>query len=355
MARTPQQFTAGRDDDGRRLERVLRKLFPEVPLSALNRALRKGDIRIAGKRVKADHRLRAGERVEIRAPFAREARPPESRSADGRSPGVSLEVLFRSEDLLAINKPAGIAVHGANSLTGQVRSLLADSRERSLSFRPGPLHRLDKLTTGVIVYGASLEGARRFSEAMRERRLTKLYIALLRGTLPLPVRWFDTLEQEGSSRSAELSVIPIIHLDGATLVACLPKTGRTHQIRKQAAQRGYPLVGDHAYKGDTAERRLSGGYLLHALSIAAGPEVDLGFGAILAPLPEESANRLGAWVAESERIDLALEAGGRTGDLALRLSRPVERLREEREAIPFLLSTIAAELHDQREALHDAV
>ncbi len=381
MARSGRQFTAGRDDDGRRLERVLRKLFPEVPRSALNKALRKGDVRINGVKVKADHRLTAGEEVEIRASFAPEAKPPRERAsapAGGATPraratprahaqggafdagsaggaGASVEVLYRDEDLIAINKEAGISVHGERSLTGQVRALLAGTAQPSLSFRPGPLHRLDKGTTGVIVYSVSLEGARRFSQAMRERRLKKIYLALLRGTLPSPARWLDLLEQEGKGREAELSVVPIIRVEGATIAACMPKTGRTHQIRRQAALRGYPLVGDHAYQGDHSGRSLPGGYILHALSLSAERDGELGFTTILAPLPEATANRLASWVTSSRPVEPALPESGATAELARRLSRPVERLTEEPEAAPFLLATIAAQLHDHRSVLHDAV
>ncbi|MFP4409105.1 MAG: S4 domain-containing protein, partial [Spirochaetaceae bacterium] len=100
-------FTAGRDDHGRRLERILRKLFPGVPRSAINKALRKGDVRVGGGRAKADHRIEEGDLIEIRAPFAAEARRPAERvsvspTVDG---GGSLEILFRSEELLAVNKP----------------------------------------------------------------------------------------------------------------------------------------------------------------------------------------------------------------------------------------------------------
>jgi 23S rRNA pseudouridine955/2504/2580 synthase len=130
-------FTAGRDDDGRRLERILRKLFAQVPLSAINKALRKGDIRIDGKRAKADHRVSAGDVIEIRASFATEDTRPSERvtAVSGDATAVhgprSLELLFRNEHLLAVNKPGGVAVHGPDSLTGRVRALLAsESRSR---------------------------------------------------------------------------------------------------------------------------------------------------------------------------------------------------------------------------------
>lgn len=371
-------FIAGKDDHGRRLERIIRKLFPSVPRSAINKALRKGDVRIAGRRVKADHRVEEGDIIEVRAPFASEAARPEERVSGRASLRAAreLEILYRDENLLALNKPAGIAVHGRDSLTGRVRALLTvDDRNRqspgardtrrqsSLSFRPGPLHRLDRLTTGVIVYGVSLEGSKRFSAALAERRLTKIYLALLRGRLPEPRRWQETLESDGKPQEADLSVIPVIHFDAATLAVCVPHTGRTHQIRRQAAAHGFPLLNDHAYQsrlspesrspggrpgnpGEGRQPRLSGGYILHALSLSAPEKLELGFRSVLAPLPEESANRLGSYAASGSTVELALPSG----EVTERLSRPVERLREEPGSASFLLTSIATEIHERREA-----
>ena len=271
---------------------------------------------------------------------------------------ADLEILFRDPQLLAVNKPAGVAVHGANSLTGRVRQLLAGGEATSLSFRPGPLHRLDKPTTGVLVFGVSLEGAKRFSAALKERRLTKLYLGLLTGRLEGPERWEDSLAGEKGEQYADLSLEPIIRFDGATLAACLPHTGRTHQIRRQAALRGHALLGDHAYQdrsglhgaGDAGAPRLRGGYILHALSLSAPEEAGLGFSSIFAPFPEPAANRLGAWVGENQTVELAVSS--RT--LRDRLIRPIERLAEEVGSGAFLLTAAAAEVHDLRDQLHGA-
>jgi 23S rRNA pseudouridine955/2504/2580 synthase len=374
----------------------MRKLFPSVPRSAINKALRKGDVRIGGRRVKADHRVEEGDIIEVRAPFAAEARRPAERISGGAAARAAgeLEILFRNEDLLAVNKPSGLSVHGADSLTGRVRALLAEEARRatagrspagrhasaappraateaatrtprahSLSFRPGPLHRLDRLTTGVIVYGVSLEGSKRFSAALARRRITKYYLALLRGRVPEAAHWEDTLETEGKSQHAELSVFPVLYFQGATLAVCVPHTGRTHQIRRQAAIHGYPLLNDHAYQGgspsqtrslsagptgQTTPPRLSGGYLLHALSLSAPEELALGFNSILAPLPEESANRLASYVVSGSTVEPARTPKA----VARRLERPVERLTEEPGSASFLLTSIAAEIHERRDAFY---
>lgn len=372
-------FTAGRDDHGRRLERIIRKLFPTVPRSAINKALRKGDVRVGDRRAKADHRVEEGDIIEVRASFAAEASRPAQRVSGRESERAAreLEILYRDQHLLAVNKPAGLAVHGADSLTGRVRALLAAedaSGRQSLSFRPGPLHRLDRLTTGVIVYGVSLKGSKRFSAALAERRLTKIYLALIGGRLPDRAYWEDTLESEGKEQEAALTVVPVLHLQGATLAVCVPHTGRTHQIRKQSAAHGYPLLNDHAYQSrgapagagggapsaaDRANRdriedsgrsapRLSGGYMLHALSLSAPEELELGFGSILAPFPEESANRLASYLLSGAPATLAKLPEA----MAQRLRRPVERLAEEPGSASFLLTSIAAEIHERREALY---
>ncbi|MDR3146070.1 MAG: RluA family pseudouridine synthase, partial [Treponema sp.] len=172
----PPQLRAGADDDGRRLDRIVRRALPELPLSAIHRLFRQGRILLDGVPAAPDRRVRAGQVIGFpgdaasrrgnRFPEAKD--PPESRLPP-------LDILRETPDLLFLNKPAGILVHGPGSLDAGVRAYLGPKRSPSLSFRPGPLHRLDKPAGGVIVFSASLAGARYFSALLREGRIVKRY------------------------------------------------------------------------------------------------------------------------------------------------------------------------------------
>jgi 23S rRNA-/tRNA-specific pseudouridylate synthase len=204
-----------------------------------------------------------------------------------RKPGI----LAEGRGILILDKPAGLAVHGPDSLDGQVRAYLENTRSPSLSFKPGPLHRLDKPSSGIVVFSKDLEGARRFSALLRERRLGKYYLALAEGALDGPERWEDRLAGKnaagapggnpagaslrapaGTGKDAVTWVRPLGRAEGYTLLAAKIGTGRTHQIRVQGALRGHPLAGDRKYGGHGKE------FFLHAwaLEIPAGELAALG-------------------------------------------------------------------------------
>ncbi|MDR2019919.1 MAG: RluA family pseudouridine synthase [Treponema sp.] len=279
---------AGADDDGRRLDRLLRKALPDLPLSAIHRLLRRGRVLTGGRAGGAADRIRAGMVIHILeegAPGIRDRVRPSGTGFSGPdrqegAPGaVSLDVLREAPGLLIVNKPAGMGVHGPaagqETLETLVRSFLADRLSPSLSFKPGPLHRLDRNTSGVMVFSSSLEGARRFSALIREGRVIKGYLALVEGIVEKEETWEDHLIRDRSlgksfavkagagTKRAAARVKPLAESGGFSLIGLKISTGRTHQIRVQAAARGHPLAGDVKYGG----RPRKGGFLLHAYTL----------------------------------------------------------------------------------------
>jgi 23S rRNA pseudouridine955/2504/2580 synthase len=300
------QYTAGPDDDKRRLDRILRKAFPTLPLSAIHRLLRRGGVLVDGQRGEAASRIQAGAVIELRGLSAGDSHIPAS-SRHAMPTSMVPNRLWEGAGLLILNTPAGLAVHGPESLEDGVRSYLKDKLPPSLSFRPGPLHRLDKPTSGAIAFSASLEGARHFSALLREGRIRKRYLAIVEGKLDGEEYWEDLLirdkeagktqvaaekDEAGgfpvSAREARTRVFPLAAntlrvYETYTLIEAELYTGRTHQIRSQAAAHGRPLAGDRKYGG----RFLEGGFLLHArtLEIPAFPGLETPL-VIHAPLPE---------------------------------------------------------------------
>ena len=276
----PITLTAAADDDGRRLDRILRKALAELPLSAIHRLLRQGRVSVNGERAGADRRVRTGESimVDVEEELLRSARKHTGKEAS------ALEIVFEGEGLLVLNKPAGLVVHGPDSLEEQVRSYLEPKLPASLSFRPGPLHRLDKSSSGLIAFSTSLKGARLFSSLMRERKIRKFYLALLEGRIEREEIWEDELVSEKRAKTAlsrvrtlafntvgNLAVGNTVGNTCYTLALVEIETGRTHQIRAQAAKRGHPLAGDRKYGGSrsTVGRTAIGSstvsnFLLHA-------------------------------------------------------------------------------------------
>ena len=168
-----------------------------------------------------------------------------------------------------INKPAGIEIHGKNSITEGVIRYLEGKIPESLSFRPGPLHRLDRNTSGIVAFGKSLHGAREFSRLLKSDGIEKYYIAILDGKIPDRGKWTDILSREGlvtridgNSRGKKgiTSFKTLFSTGELSLVLFRLHTGRTHQIRAQAGWHGHSLSGDVKYGGSRILRH----YCLHA-------------------------------------------------------------------------------------------
>jgi len=257
----PMELKAGENDKGRRLDRVLRKALPDCPLPLLHRLLRQGRVLVNGKKAKAQDRLNHGDTVSI--PYLKDA--PTAAEIVKKLPPP--DILWQGMGLLAVNKPPALAVHGQDSLDERVSSFLADKLPPSLSFKSGPLHRLDKPSSGIVVFSTSIEGARLFSTLLRERKVRKTYLAIVKGTVYKEEIWEDELVRDKErkktfvlpdGKKAITKIKPLANREGCSLIMAEIATGRTHQIRAQAAFHGHPLAGDAKYGGG------GGGFFLHA-------------------------------------------------------------------------------------------
>jgi len=299
----PLNLTAGADDSGRRLDRVLRKALRQTPLSAIHRMLRQGLVLVDGRKAGPDRRVLAGETITV-LDMENEVTSNRRFARNGENNTLDVpEILFEGSGLLILNKPAGISVHGRESVDDTVQSYLAPKLPPSLSFKPGPLHRLDRPSSGVLVFSTSLEGARRFSALMRDGKIKKQYLAVVEGYIENEEIWKDELFRDSgikktftgdsggknSSRvkgkTALTRVRTLLGNKDYTLVLLEIETGRTHQIRAQAASRHHPLFGDKKYGGAP----LSGGFLLHAWRLYLPPPFPP---MVEAPLPENFKNKI---------------------------------------------------------------
>lgn len=334
-------LTAGRDDQDRRTDRVLRKYFPHIPLSGIYKALRKGRITVNGAKVPPAHRIQEGDKIALDPSLAREgagkkASPPEDPSATLPEDWV----LCRGRDIITLNKPAGIDVHGKDSIAERIQATPGIQSTDSLSFTAAPLHRLDRNTSGLLAIGATLRGAQLFSGMLREHRFAKLYLALLEGHLDEMQSWTNYLEKRGrqvvpsenrensKGRLARMEAIPlkqgrlsgsggkVIQNGGATLCLMILHTGITHQIRAQASLNGYPLRGDPRYNPSADPHKSR--YALHALGIRMkeGEALSQEERAVLAPvlnqqapLPQGFIDRVGPLFPTADRETLAEKIG----------------------------------------------
>jgi 23S rRNA pseudouridine955/2504/2580 synthase len=284
-------FQASKNDTGRRVDRVARRLLGNIPLSRVYSALRKGDILLNGKKTKQGILISDGDVLSVHESLSPNDEYRIHERFRKENKGLDKQcILLENDNILIINKKPGIQVHGTNSLQQQVLNYLLPKISPSLSFSPGPLHRLDRNTSGIIVFGKSLAGAKRFSMLLRNNECRKHYVALLDGEIRSSSVWEDLLARDRKTKVTEKSeegkyarteVHPIAVHKKCSLCLFTIKTGITHQIRVQASIHGYPLRGDIKYGGSL----LPGGYLLHAVRLEV-PKNDpiLDFEIIRAPL-----------------------------------------------------------------------
>jgi 23S rRNA pseudouridine955/2504/2580 synthase len=283
-------LTAGSDDSGRRLDRIARRVFPGEPLSKIYEHIRKGHIRVNGKIARPRARVYEGDRIECAAFLAQASGRQE---AAPRFSGAEIGILFENPHLVIINKPRGISSHGGAGTLCVSEWVRARRGAESLSFVPAPLHRLDKHTTGILACSQDLAGARWFSDALKNRLLKKTYLAVVEGNFCGEQTWRDMLpdpNHEAVTRAKPLAS-GVIGRCAVTLAEFEIETGRKHQIRKQSAARGFPLLGDTRYGGSPVIRP----YFLHAREMAfpAGNPLNVPR-VITAPLPSDFQNLIAA-------------------------------------------------------------
>jgi len=270
-------FKAGKDDNGRRLDKIIRRFLDESNLSSIYKTLRNGLIKVNGKKQTADFRITEGDDISI-ADFLliKNEKKESSKNEKVIKPLDDKIIIFRNENILFINKPYDIPVQPAKDFNSQTLSELVENdysfyhkQKESLSFKTGPLHRLDRKTTGLIAFSQSLLGANLFSEMMQNHNLKKIYLGIVIGKLEKKQIWKNKIEKKESETSKTFHTVKIFDektTDGkysyteatplaygkynekdVTLVQFLITTGRTHQIRAQAANNGFALLGDTAY------------------------------------------------------------------------------------------------------------
>lgn len=254
-----------------RLDRWFRRHFPDLGHGRLEKLLRTGQVRVDGKRAKAGQRLEPGQTVRVPPiqepdPSAAGERPrPEPRVADKDARDLLSRVLYRDDDVIAIDKPAGLAVQGG---TGTVKHLdaMLDVLRFGSKERPRLVHRLDRDTSGVLLLARNVFAAGRLAEAFRSKDARKYYWAVTVG-VPKPFRGrIDApLAKEAGPRGERValeddkgvkavSLYAVVEPAGkrAAKVALWPLTGRTHQLRVHMAAIGTPILGDGKYGGADA-------------------------------------------------------------------------------------------------------
>ncbi|HEY6355398.1 MAG TPA: RluA family pseudouridine synthase [Burkholderiaceae bacterium] len=291
---------------GQRLDNFLLRLFKGVPKTHVYRVIRSGEVRVNRGRASADTRLALGD--EVRLPPVRVA----ERAAVAPAPAREFPILYEDEQLLALDKPAGVAVHGGSGVSFGVIEQLRRARPQARFLEL--VHRLDKQTSGVLLLAKKRSALTALQDQFRSRATDKTYAALVVGAWPASKKVIDVALHKSSAADGVRRVRAVDAEDEAgrrsitlvkvarrcqayTLLDVTLKTGRTHQIRVHLAHEGHAIVGDDRYGDFELNRQLARGeglagvrfarMFLHARRLAfdhpaSGARIELE-----APLPAE--------------------------------------------------------------------
>ena len=286
------------DEAGERLDRFL---APRIDASRTQaqRLIDEGHVLVNGHSEKASYRLEEGDRLDVQfAPPLPPALSPEN---------IPLQVVHQDDDLIVIDKPAGLTVHPApghpsGTLVNAILALYPELRDPESSLRPGIVHRLDKDTSGLMVVAKNAQAQEALAAQFAERSVTKRYLALIEGRLT-PQRGLveapigrDAAQRQRMSvsargRAARTGYVVLEYIDSYSFVELTLETGRTHQIRVHMAAIGHPVVGDRVYGKASA---LCPRQFLHSHLIGFHHPRDGRYMEFTSDLPEDLAEALAA-------------------------------------------------------------
>jgi 23S rRNA pseudouridine955/2504/2580 synthase len=274
------RVTATSEEAGRRLDNFLMTHLKGAPRSLVYRLIRSGEVRVNSRRVQASYRLNQGDEVRL-PPVRLNEGASTARPARVRADWIEAAILHEDRDLLVLNKPAGLAVHGGSGISlGAIELLRAVRGEKAWLELA---HRLDRDTSGCLLVAKRASSLRALHAEFREGTVDKRYLAVLAGRWPGRARTVDaplaTSHRRGGERHVRVDAegkpavthfVPLERFPDAVLVEVQLTTGRTHQIRVHAASIGHPVAGDQRYglADDPVVRRCALGRLfLHARSL----------------------------------------------------------------------------------------
>jgi 23S rRNA pseudouridine955/2504/2580 synthase len=253
------------DENGMRVDRFLEARFPGLSFSHIQRVIRKGELRVDGRRADSRDRLETGQNVRIPPLKLDPAKAPSEKSEAAQKTLGALKdmILFEDDDVLVLNKPAGLAVQGGSGTTRHLDQMLEAMRDAK-GQKPRLVHRLDKETSGCILVAKTRFAAAALAKSFRSRSARKIYWALVAG-VPKPKQGRistylakEEMEDDSIMRVAAhgeegamhaVTYYAVVETSASKLawVSLKPVTGRTHQLRAHMAHVEHPIVGDPKY------------------------------------------------------------------------------------------------------------
>ena len=286
------KITITENEENQRLDRFLKKYFKNATLSYLYKLIRK-DVKVNGKRAAIETILALGDELSIYITEEEASAFQEKKTLSHAK--KQFKIAYEDENVIIVEKPFGLLVHGdktekKNTLANQVAGYLAEKGEyapgREKTFVPSPVNRLDRNTTGLVIFGKNNRALQSLNQMIRERGyVRKYYMTIVYGEMKRNLQLKDKMEKDektntvkvldlesGDGKVMETIAKPLKSAKGYTLVEVELVTGRTHQIRAHLSDAGFPVLGDVKYARKGQNKKIEQQYklstqLLHAYKL----------------------------------------------------------------------------------------
>lgn len=269
------KYVVKKEDENKRIDKLISEIYNDISRVTIQRIISEGKLLVNNNKVKSSYKVNTGDNIEF------DLDKPEELNIKAQD--IPLNVIYEDKDIIVINKEKGMVVHPGNGRTEDtlVNALMGRCKN-SLSgiggkIRPGIVHRLDKDTSGIIIVAKNDKSHINLSEQIKNRKVNKYYIALVRGnvlennaTINMPIarstkdRKKMAVSENGKKAITHFKVLK--KYNGYTLLELKIDTGRTHQIRVHLSEIGYPVVGDEVYSNGKNKFGVKG-QCLHAKRI----------------------------------------------------------------------------------------
>ena len=270
------EITVEQNVDNKRLDKFISEMEEDLSRTTIQRLIEEEKVLVNEQKVKTSYKPISGDKIRIIV----EQRP----KLELKAQKIPVQIMYEDKDIVVVNKPKGMVVHPANgnydgTLVNALLGMYEDKSDWSFSedeenFRPGIVHRLDKDTSGLLIVAKNDVALMKMSKEIQERKVTKKYIALVKGNVPddeatidLPIarstkdRKKMAVDEKGKNAFTYFKVLK--RYDRYTLLELKIATGRTHQIRVHMSYIGHPVVGDEVYSNGKNEFEVKG-QMLHA-------------------------------------------------------------------------------------------
>ena len=288
------KYIVKNESQGKRLDKYVTEQNTEITRTAVQRLIDEKNILVNGKEQKASYKVNENDVVEVEI--------PEPKKIEIKAEDIPIEVIYEDSDIIVVNKPKGMVVHPGNgNVDGTLVNAIMAKCEGSLSgiggeIRPGIVHRIDEDTSGLLIVAKNDKAHVNLSEQIKEHKVKKTYIALVRGvvreneaTIDMPIGRSKTdrkkmaVCKDGKNAVTHIKVLK--RWEHYTLLQVNIETGRTHQIRVHLSYIGYPIIGDYTYSNGKNEFGVVG-QCLHAQKLEFKHPTTNKIMELEAPLPE---------------------------------------------------------------------